>query len=37
VRTKDGLSALDLAKKYKHTHLIASLETAGVTAARASK
>ncbi len=33
VRTKDGLTALDLARKYKHTHLIASLQAAGVTAA----
>ena len=34
VRTKDGLTALDLARQYKHTHLIASLEAAGVTAAK---
>jgi hypothetical protein len=34
VRTKDGQTALDLARKYKHTHLIASLETTGVTAGR---
>jgi ankyrin repeat protein len=34
VRTKEGLTALDLARKYKHTHLIASLEAAGVTAAK---
>ncbi len=27
VRTKDGLSALDLARKYKHTHLIASFSS----------
>ncbi len=33
VRTKDGLSALDLARKYKHTHLIASLEAAQATSA----
>ena len=26
VRTKDGLTALDLARKYKHTHLLASLD-----------
>ncbi len=26
-RTKEGLTALDLARKYKHTHLLASLET----------
>jgi ankyrin repeat protein len=32
VRTKDGFTALDLARKYKHTHLIASLEASGVTA-----
>src|SRR5207249_8273891 len=25
-RTKDGLTALDLARKYKHTHLLASLD-----------
>jgi hypothetical protein len=24
-RTKEGLTALDLARKYKHTHLLASL------------
>jgi ankyrin repeat protein len=24
-RTKDGLTALDLVRKYKHTHLLASL------------
>jgi hypothetical protein len=34
VRTKDGQTALDLARKYKHTHLIGSLETSGVTASR---
>ena len=34
VRTKDGLTALDLARTYKHTHLIASLEAAGTSAAR---
>ncbi len=34
VRTKDGQTALDLARKYKHTHLIASLETSGVTVGR---
>ncbi len=37
VRTKDGLSALDLAKKYKHTHLIASLETAGASGQAAAQ
>jgi ankyrin repeat protein len=37
VRTKDGLTALDLARKYKHTHLIGSLENAGVSAQRAAK
>lgn len=37
VRTKDGLTALDLARNFKHTHLIASLEAAGTSAARASK
>ena len=37
VRTKDGLTALDLARKYKHTHLIASLEAAGTSAARAAR
>jgi ankyrin repeat protein len=37
VRTKDGLTALDLARKYKHTHLIASLEAAGASAARAAR
>jgi ankyrin repeat protein len=26
VRTKEGLTALDLARKYKHTHLLASLQ-----------
>ena len=31
-RTKEGLTALDLARKYKHTHLLASLE--GLRAAR---
>ncbi len=36
-RTKDGLTALDLARKYKHTHLIASLEAGGASAARAAK
>jgi ankyrin repeat protein len=36
-RTKDGLTALDLARNYQHTHLIASLEAAGVGAARAAK
>jgi uncharacterized protein len=25
-RTKDGLTALDLSRKYRHTHLLASLE-----------
>jgi hypothetical protein len=25
-RTKEGLTALDLARKYKHTQLVASLE-----------
>lgn len=25
-RTKEGLTALDLARKYNHTHLLASLE-----------
>jgi ankyrin repeat protein len=34
VRTKDGLTALDLARKYKHTHLTASLAS---NAARAEK
>ena len=33
VQNKDGLTALDLARKYKHTHLIASLERSSVTAA----
>jgi ankyrin repeat protein len=37
VRTKDGLTALDLARNYKHTHLIASLEAAGTSAAQAAK
>lgn len=37
IRTKDGLTALDLARKYKHTHLIASLETAETSATRAAK
>ena len=32
VRTKDGLTALDLARNYKHTHLIASLEAATASA-----
>ena len=31
-RNKDGLTALDLARKYKHTHLLASLE--GLRASR---
>jgi len=31
-RTKEGLTALDLARKYNHTHLLASLE--GSTAAK---
>jgi len=31
-RTKEGLTALDLARKYNHTHLVASLE--GPRAAR---
>jgi len=31
-RTKEGLTALDLARKYNHTHLLASLE--GPTAAK---
>ena len=31
-RTKEGLTALDLARKYKHAHLLASLE--GLRAAR---
>jgi ankyrin repeat protein len=31
-RTKDGLTALDLARKYKHTHLLASVS--GPMAAR---
>ncbi|MBV9770161.1 MAG: hypothetical protein JOZ32_11370, partial [Bryobacterales bacterium] len=36
VRTKDGLTALDLARKYRHTHLIPSLEaSAAATSARA--
>jgi hypothetical protein len=25
-RSKEGLTAIDLARKYKHTHLLASLE-----------
>lgn len=37
VRTKDGLTALDLARKYNHTHLIASLESAGTSATRAAR
>jgi hypothetical protein len=37
VRTKDGLTALDLARKYQHTHLIASLEATGRSAAQAAK
>ncbi len=37
VRTKDGLTALDLARKYQHTHLIASLEASGASAAQAAK
>jgi ankyrin repeat protein len=32
--TKDGLTALELARKYKHTHLLASLQAATPTAAR---
>jgi ankyrin repeat protein len=36
-RTKDGLTALDLARNYKHTHLIASLEAAAASGARAAK
>jgi ankyrin repeat protein len=31
-RTKEGLTALDLARKYNHTHLLASLE--GLASAR---
>jgi ankyrin repeat protein len=34
VRTKDGQTALDLARKYKHSHLIVSLEISGATAQR---
>jgi ankyrin repeat protein len=34
VRTKDGLTALDLARKYGHTHLIASLESSAATAGK---
>ncbi len=37
VRTKDGLTPLDLARKYQHTHLIGSLEASGASAARAAK
>jgi ankyrin repeat protein len=37
IRTRDGLTALDLARKYKHTHLIASLESAIAGEARAAK
>jgi ankyrin repeat protein len=36
VRTKDGLTPLDIARKYKHTHLIASLES-GSANARAAR
>ena len=37
VRTRDGLTALDLARKYNHTHLIASLESAETSATRAAR
>ena len=37
VTTKDGQTALDLARKYKHSQLIASLETAVAAEARAAK
>jgi len=35
-RTKEGLTALDLARKYNHTHLVASLQPlkTAATAAR---
>jgi ankyrin repeat protein len=37
VRSKDGLTALDLARNYKHTHLLASLEAAAAGGARAAR
>lgn len=36
VRTKEGLTALDLARKYNHTHLIASLQLSKTTASAAT-
>jgi ankyrin repeat protein len=36
-RTKDGLTALDLARKYNHTHLLARLEASRTEASLAGR